>query len=134
MILDAFGPDAAPLLVSGALGGLVRGLIVLRNVIAKGAVTRLVLITTGFDTGTSIVIGACISLFLHDWVQTLIDPLLNITTADLGARALTSGFVGGFGCIALAGLLWDFFSGLKKPSPPAVAPPQPPVINQAGQP
>lgn len=133
MILDSFGPDAGPLLVAGSLGGLVRGLIVLRSVMAKGGVTRQVIVNTSFDTGTSIVIGACISLFLHDWVQTLIDPLLNITTADIGARALTSGFVGGFGCIALAGLLWDFFSGLKKPSPPA-APPQPPVINQIGQP
>lgn len=131
MILDAFGDDAVPLLVAGALGGMVRGLIVLRGVIAKGGpVTRQVLINTLFDTGTSIVIGACISLFLHGFAETLTDPLLNFTTADAATKTLTSGFVAGFGCIAISGVLWDFLSGLRK------KPPDPPqaVANPAGNP
>jgi hypothetical protein len=59
MILDAFGIEAAgPLLAAGALGGLVRGIVVFRSVIAKGPVTTAIAVATVFDTGTSIVIGA----------------------------------------------------------------------------
>ena len=111
MILDAFGSDAVPLLVAGSLGGLTRGLVVFRSVLAKGPITQAVLVNTLFDTGTSVVIGAIISLFLHQAGEAVLDaPVLNQIAVDGTARTATGGFIAGFGCIAIAGALWDFFT------------------------
>lgn len=129
MILDDFGPDALPLLVSGSLGGLVRGLIVFRSVIAKGPVTRQIAVATALDTGTSIIIGAIISMFLHGAADGIFDlPFLSHIALEGTARTATSGFLAGFGAIAIGGALWDFFSGIeffKKKDPPTA----PPITN-----
>lgn len=135
MILDAFGPDAGPLLAAGALGGLVRGLVVFRRVYAKGLVTTDVLIATGIDMGTSIIIGAIISMFLHGAGEAVLRlPILNEVALEGTARTATAGFLAGFGSIAIAGAVWDFFSsvdfiGMFKRTPP----PTPPA-NQPGTP
>lgn len=136
MILDAFGSDAGPLLVAGALGGLVRGLIVFRSVIAKGPVTRQIAAATAIDTGTSIIIGAIIALFLHGAGEAVLNlPVLNQVVLEGTARTATAGFLAGFGSIAIAGAVWDFFSGVdfsglfkRKDAPP------PPPVNQPGTP
>lgn len=136
MILDAFGPDAVPLLVAGSLGGLVRGLIVFRSVIAKGPVTRQIAFATAIDTGTSIIIGAIIAMFFHGVGEAVLDlPVLNQVVLEGTARTATDGFLAGFGCIAIAGAFWDFFSGVdfgalfkRKDAPP------PPPVNQPGTP
>lgn len=138
MILDAFGPDAGPLLAAGALGGLVRGLVVFRGVYAKGPVTQQVLVATGLDMATSIIIGAIISMFLHGAGEAVLNlPVLNGIALEGTARTATAGFLAGFGSIAIAGAVWDFFSGVdfagmfKSKSTP---PPTPPPVNQPGTP
>ncbi len=136
MVLDAFGSDAGPLLVAGALGGLVRGLVVFRSVYAKGPVTHQVLIGTALDMGTSIIIGAIISMFLHGAGEAVLNlPVLNQVVLEGTARTATAGFLAGFGSIAIAGAVWDFFSGVdfsglfkRKDAPP------PPPVNQPGTP
>lgn len=132
MFLDAFGDTAGPLLVAGALGGTVRSLVVLRSVVAKGPVTRPVLTNTAFDAGTSIIIGAIIALFLHGAGEAVLNlPILNEVVLEGTARVVTAGFLAGFGSIAIAGAIWDFFSSIdfaslfkrKDAAPPAPPPP-----------
>ncbi len=117
MILDAFGDQAGPLLVAGALGGLVRGLVVFRSVIAKGPVTWPVAIATALDTSTSVIIGAIISMFFHGLGEAVLDiPGFNQIVLEGTARTVTTGFIAGFGCIAIAGFLWDFFANADFPA------------------
>jgi len=139
VILDAFGPDSGPLLAAGALGGLVRGLVVFRSVLAKGPVTRAIALASLLDTGTSVIIGAIIALFLHGTGEAVLElPVLNQIVLEGTARTATSGFLAGFGSIAIAGAVWDFFSGVdfaalfkrKDIQPPA----PPPPINEPGAP
>lgn len=103
--------DALPLLIAGGLGGLVRGLVVFRSAVAKGPVTQQTVINTMWDTGTSVTIGAIISLFLHGIGGAVLDlPILNQVAIEGTARTATEGFIAGFGGIAVGGTLWDFFS------------------------
>lgn len=111
-------------------------MVVFRSVIAKGPITRTVLVSTLLDTGTSIIIGAVISLFLHQAGEAVLDlPILNQVVLEGTARTATAGFLAGFGSIAIAGAVWDFFSGVdfgalfkRKDAPP------PPPVNQPGTP
>lgn len=133
MILDAFGPDSAALLASGALGGLIRGLVVFRSVMAKGPITTQVLVNTLLDTSTSIIIGAVIALFLHSAGEAVLNlPVLNSVALEGTARTATAGFLAGFGSIAIAGAVWDFFSGIDFAGLFKRSPPPAPPANQPG--
>lgn len=107
MIFDAFSPLAVPLLIAGGLGGLVRGLIAFRTA-AKLGVTAPVLVAASVDTITSMIIGACTSLFLHEEAKALFGGIFDAVNADEPGRVLTSGFVTGIGCIVIIGAVTDF--------------------------
>lgn len=108
MILDAFGPDASALLVAGALGGLTRGMIVLRAKAAAGPLTATVITSLAIDISTSIVIGSMSSLFLSNVAMGLLGPALDMLHLDPAPKVITSGFVAGLGGITLIGTVLDF--------------------------
>ncbi len=107
MILEAFGTEAAPLLVSGSLGGLVRGLLVLRKALVAAATARPSNAVLSIDIGTSVIIGALVSLFLNGAVSPLIGPVLDVINVDPGAKVTTSGFVAGLVAITIVGIITD---------------------------
>lgn len=121
MTLDAFGAQAGPLLVAGALGGLARGLLALRKAYAAGPVTKAALVAIGVDMGTAIALGSLVSLFLSGAVSTVLGPGLDLIHVDPGAKDTTSGFLAGIGAISILGFITDTFAArakLKQDAPP----------------
>lgn len=114
IFLEAFGANAGPLLVAGALGGLARGLLSLRKAYASGPVTSVALIAILVDMGTSIVLGSLVSLFLSGTASTVLGPILDLIHVDADAKSTTSGFVAGLGAISILGFINDTITNRAK--------------------
>jgi len=115
-MITSFGPDAVALLVAGALGGLVRGLVALRKAISSWPIAGPALTVLGIDIGTSIVIGSLVSLFLHGFALTVVGGGLDLIHVDPDAKDTTAGFIAGLIAITMVGFFTDTatkFSQLK---------------------
>lgn len=128
MILDGFGPDASVLLVAGALGGLVRGLVSLRAKSSSGPLTTSVIQAVAVDIVTSIVIGSMFSLFLSQYAMLVVGPVLENVNAGTVPKVATSGFVAGLIGIAIITYILDLadkrakLKAAEASSPPATLP------------
>lgn len=121
MILPTISPDAVTLLLSGASGGLLRGLVVLRSkLLAAGGFTSAAFINLGIDMATSIVIGALFAVGGSKITVSVVGPLLALTgnTIDWSTSLWTTGFVSGVVGIALATALMEVTGNLKFLKPP----------------
>lgn len=105
-MFEAFGA-AVPLLVAGALGGLVRGLLALRKAFASGSIAGPALTVLGIDIVTSIIIGSVVSLYLHDLALAIFGAGLDFIHVDPGAKVTTAGFIAGLVAITLVGFITD---------------------------
>lgn len=85
----------AQIILSGALGGVVRWL-TLREKIGTGAI--------------SVVVGGICAMYLGPIVEPLLDPIISLTKIEAGARASFAGFVIGLTGITIAGFVIDFIT------------------------
>jgi len=116
MILDAFGPDASALLMSGALGGFVRGMVVLRSKAVGGelALTVQAITPVAVDIVTSTVIGSTCALFFSQTAFSFIGPMLEQVNAGSVPKIVTSGFIAGMGGITIITTALDFVDARAK--------------------
>lgn len=107
--------NAIPLLVAGALGGLVRGLLILRTRWpSTGSISAIELTAIGIDVATSVIIGSLFSLFLSGAADSIIGPGLDILHVDEASKVTTSGFLAGIGGISIGGYVFDLFNARAK--------------------
>lgn len=121
-MLEIFGQNAVPLLLSGAFGGLCRGGIA----IDVKNLNRSAL----YETIRAIIVGSFCSLFLHGIVLAMAGGLFDGLHIDPGTEVGLSGFLAGIGGISIIGGAVTFFANRNKPVPPS--PPPPPSADPVG--
>lgn len=88
----------AQIILSGALGGVVRWL-TLREKIGAGAV--------------SVIVGGICALYLGPVVEPVLDPIISMAKIDADARSSFAGFVIGLTGITITGFVMDFIAERK---------------------
>lgn len=114
MILDAFGPDALPLLMAGGFGGLCRGVVAFD----PKAFSR----ATVIEITRAIIVGSGCSLFAHGIVLAFAGGWFEALHIEPGTELGLSGFVAGIIGISIVSGLVTYANNRNVPPPPPAPP------------